>query len=37
MENPTYPVSANMRPGLDTAGGFGETVTTTLDHSGGGS
>ena len=34
--NPTYDVSSNMNPGGNTGDGFGETVTATLDHSGGG-
>lgn len=34
--NLTYDVSALMNPGNNSAGGFGETATTTLDHSQGG-
>ncbi len=34
--NLTYPVSALMQPGTNTSDGYGETVTTTVDHAGGG-
>jgi hypothetical protein len=34
--NLTYDVSALMNPGNNSAGGFGETATTTVDHSPGG-
>jgi hypothetical protein len=32
----TYDVSSLMHPGTNTAGGFGETATTTIDHTSGG-
>jgi hypothetical protein len=32
----TYNVSGRMNPGNNSAGGYGETATTTVDHSGGG-
>jgi VCBS repeat-containing protein len=32
----TYDVSALMNPGNNVAGGYGETATTRIDHSGGG-
>ena len=32
----TYNVSDLMSPGTNSAGGYGETVTTTVDHAGGG-
>ena len=32
----TYNVSGLMNPGNNSAGGYGETATTTVDHSGGG-
>ena len=32
----TYDVTNQMNPGNNSAGGYGETATTTVDHSGGG-